>query len=126
ADGGPNRTPKGATVMRDLPGSQMMATVFTEVSSDTCRLALSAYYFQSPIDLNLLRTHYLPSQILSADPLVLSMPEDAHVVVLHFGAVIFWQCPWSVYGEVLDEIQHVMKVNTPHSEVRDALVVLVG
>jgi uncharacterized Rmd1/YagE family protein len=46
--------------------------------------------------------------------------------VLHFGAVVFWQCPKPVCVAVLEKIQQVMKMDPPRSEVRDDLVVLVG
>src|SRR5262245_38425733 len=111
--------------MIDSATPQSTATVFTPVSSDACKLELRAYYFPSPIDLNRVQTHYLPFQVLSADPLVLLMPGNAHVVVLRFGAVVFWRCAKAVCDNVLETIQHLMRMNPPDSKVQDTLVVLV-
>src|SRR5262249_52180126 len=78
-----------------------------------------------PIDLGVLQARYPPFQVLSADPLVLSLSRSAHVVVLRFGAVVFWQCEDAECADMLEEIQLVMKLDPPASGVRDALVVLV-
>jgi len=88
-------------------------------------LELRADYYSSPIDLGVLKARYPPFQVLSADPLVLSLSKSAHVVVLRFGAVVFWQCEDSECADILEEIQLVTKLDPPAREVRDALVVLV-
>src|SRR5687767_11020311 len=98
----------------DAPDRHQAATVFTPVRIDTRKLALRAVYFQSPIDLNLLQTHYPSSKVLSADPLILNVGADAHVVVLGFGAVVFWQCNGLVRANVLKEIQRVLKMDPPN------------
>src|SRR5262249_20683387 len=108
------------TLEPNLPG-----TVFTKISTDTPKLELQADYFKSPIDLNLLQTHFLPSQVLSADPLVLGLRGNAHVVVLPYGAVVFWNCTASECARVVTEIQQVMKTDPPSRELRDTLLVLV-
>jgi uncharacterized Rmd1/YagE family protein len=111
--------------MIDTPELDVLGTIVTPVPTDTSRLELRADYFKSAIDLDLLRTHYPPSQILSADPLVLKMTGDAHVVVLRFGAVVFWQCDDGVCAEVLRKIQQLPGMSPPISEVRDVISVLV-
>jgi uncharacterized Rmd1/YagE family protein len=106
-------------------GDGNVGTVLTRVSTGTRRLEVRADYFNSPIDLNLLQTHFLPSQVLSADPLVLGLPGNAHVVVLPFGAVVFWNCAESYCLRVLNVIQGVLKAGPPSKEFRDTLLVLV-
>ena len=108
----------------DSPKLDPLGTFFTAVNTNLHKLALRAVYFESPIDLNKLQTHYPHSQVLSTDPLVLGLPGGAHVVVLRFGAGVFWECTGFQSAKVLEQIQHVMEVAPPNREVRDSVVVL--
>lgn len=108
----------------DSPKSDPLGTFLTPVDTNVHKLALRAVYFESPIDLNKLQTHYPHAQVLSAEPLVLGLPGGAYVVVLRFGAVVFWECTGFQSAKVLDQIQHVTEVPPPNREVRDSVVVL--
>ena len=48
------------------------------------------------------------------------------VVVLRFGAVVFWRCDPAVREQVLETIQRVLEMKPPSSEVRDTLLVRLG
>src|SRR5262245_33836657 len=111
--------------MRDSPELAVPRTKGTPVRVDTSRLELRADYFASPIDLELLQTRYPPAQVLSADPLVLKISRNAHVVVFRFGAVVCWQCDRAMCIKVLEEIQQLPEMNPPVTEVRDGMLVLV-
>src|SRR5579872_119038 len=102
-----------------------LRTIVTPVDLHTPRLELRADYFPLPIDLELLQTHYQQSQILSADPLVLKITGAAHVVVLRFGAVVFWQCNDTIFSKILEEIRQLPGMPPHNSEVRDDIVILV-
>jgi len=113
--------------MADVPQRDEGAqTAFTPVSTDLDKLELRADYFASPIDLDLIQFRELPFKILGTDPLILSGPQNAHVVVHRFGAVVFWRCDVAVYAKVLEQIQQVMGAGRPSDEVRDTLLVRLG
>src|SRR5262245_10787724 len=83
----------------DTHDRQAVGTVLSPICIPARRVMLRTVYFPCPIDLNLLRSSFPTSDILSADPLVLSMQGNAHVVVLRFGAVVFWHCSESVCNQ---------------------------
>src|SRR6185369_8936274 len=72
-----------------------------------------------------LRAHYLPSQVLHADPLVVKIAGNAHMVVLRFGALVFWQCSEAICSKLLEDIERLLHLGPPASEVRDALRIVV-
>lgn len=103
-----------------------LETAFTPVSTDLDKLELLADYFQSPIDLELVQSQGPPFKVLASDPLVLRGPKNAHVVVLRFGAVVFWRSDHAVRELVLETIQRLMGSPPPCNEVRDTLLVRLG
>ena len=107
----------------DVP--DVLETVVTPVSINALRVKLRADYFKSPIDLDLLQTHYQTSQVLSPDPLVLKITDNAHVAVLRFGAVVFWQCDGATCAKVLAEIQQLPEMSPPTRDIRDVHLILV-
>lgn len=108
----------------DFPRRDPAESSLTPLESSIPRLSVRAIHFESPIDLDVLQGHYPSSQVLSADPLVLGLPGHAHVVVLRFGTVVFWNCNGFQSAKVLERIQQVMKVPPPNCEVRESAVVL--
>src|SRR5262245_66570849 len=81
----------------------VLGTIVTPVSIETSRLEVRAEYFNSPIDLEVLRARFQPYQVLGADPLVLKLTGNAHAVVLRFGAVVFWDCDGVTRAADVDE-----------------------
>jgi uncharacterized Rmd1/YagE family protein len=113
--------------MADSPQRDIeLETAFTPVTTDLDKWEVRADYFQSPIDLEIVQSHGLPLKVMAGDPLVLSGPKNAHVVVLRFGAVVFWRCDPAVREQVLETIQRVLEMKPPSSEVRDTLLVRLG
>ncbi len=113
--------------MRRMTGSpkrDLSETFLTPVETSVHKVAVRAIYFESPIDLDELQAQYPLSQVLSADPLVLGLPGNAHVVVLRFGAVVFWNCNGLQSAKVLEQVQQVMHVPAPNCEVGESAVVL--
>ncbi|HJZ94589.1 MAG TPA: RMD1 family protein [Gemmataceae bacterium] len=108
------------------PELDVLGTIVTPVSIETSRLEVRAEYFNSPIDLDLLRARYRPYQVLSADPLVLKLAGNAHVVVLRFGAVVFWDCDGVTRAEVLGEVRRLPDMGPASADVRDEMLVLTG
>jgi required for meiotic nuclear division protein 1 len=108
----------------ESPKRDPLGTFLTPVETNACKLTLRAVYFESPIDLGALQARYPLSQVLSTDPLVLGLPGNAHVVVLRFGAVVFWDCNGLQSANVLEQIQQIMNVPPPNCEARDSVVVL--
>lgn len=110
--------PDSANLRRD-------ETTLTPLSSNASVLELMAYYFQSPIDLDQFQAQVGTLHVLSADPLVLRVRGNAHVVVLRFGAVVFWGCPEDVRAHLLAKIELLTKMASIPSDKVDTFVVLV-
>lgn len=111
--------------MTDPSELDVLGTITTPVSIDTVRLEVRADYFSSPIALESLKAHYPPSQILSEDPLILKINRNAHVAVLCFGAVVFWQCDEAICTKVLGEVLRFPGMTPPNWDLRDQILVLV-
>src|SRR5207247_1370842 len=112
--------------MRDAPKEFESKTTVTPLSMDVTQLVVRADYFESQIDLDLLQKDFPPAEILHADPLVLRLIGNAYVVVLSFGAVVFWKCPDAVCEVILRKMQALPGATAHHHEVRDNLLVHIG
>jgi required for meiotic nuclear division protein 1 len=110
--------------MKEAP--QTFDTVITPVSLDTPTVALRASQYDSQLDLELLQKDFLPLQILSADPLIVKLAGNAHIVVLRFGAVIFWQCSEEVIGSFLRTVERLPGTKSRGCKVQDKLLIRVG
>jgi uncharacterized Rmd1/YagE family protein len=108
------------------PDIDPVGTVVTPVSIDTSRLEVRSEYFRSPIPLELLQAKFSESQILCSEPLVLKFTGSAHVVILGFGAVVYWQCNDAIASMIADEIDRLPGLAQNRSDVRDAVTVLVN
>ena len=101
-------------------------TVLTTIATDTARLELQTAYFGSQVDLDLLQSRYQPSQVLGIDPLILKIPENGHIAVFRFGAVVFWHSSPATHIQTLEKIQQLPGMTPAVREVQDTVVVLVG
>src|SRR5437868_1907097 len=102
--------------MATSPEIDALGTITTPVNIDAPRLELRADYFSTLIPLATLQARYTPAQVLNSDPLVLKISGNSHVVVLSFGAVVFWQCDELVCSKVLETIQQLPSMKPPNPE----------
>lgn len=107
------------------PELDAQGTIVTPVRVNAPRLEARAEYFASPIDLEQLQARYAQSQVQGADPLLLKLSGDAHVVAFRFGAVVFWQCEDDLRASTLAEVQPLAGGKPPVPDVRDTVLVLV-
>lgn len=110
----------------DDPKRDPSETCLTTLESNVQKLAVRAIYFESPIDLDVLHAQFPPAQVLSADPLVLSLPGNAHVVLLRFGTVVFWNCTGFQSAKIVEQVRRVVNATPPDCEVRESAVVMLN
>jgi len=88
------------------------------------RLRVRAVYLEGQIDLKRFRAQNPDYPVLAADPLIVEPISGSFLVVMKFGALVFWNCTEDLQRSLLSEAQRL--TNSQAERMEDWLDVFVG
>lgn len=89
-------------------------------------VVVRAEYFEGLINLKAFAAAHPEYRVLAGDPLVIEPEAGVFVVLLKFGAVVFWGGPEPLIARIMEEVRRLPDVGAPVDAVRDTLAVHVG